>query len=135
MDSELKRKLTSAAINARANAYAPYSGFKVGAAVVADNGNVYTGCNIENASYGATLCAERAAVCGAISSGAKKITAIAVCASDIPVLPCGICRQVLTEFASSPDMPVLCLSSDGTKAAEYTINDLLPMAFSSFSAD
>ena len=92
--------LLEKAYEGRENAYAPYSNFKVGAAVLAENGKIYTGCNIENASYGATNCAERTAIFKAISEGNRKIRAIAIVgADDEYTYPCGICRQVIAEFA------------------------------------
>ena len=92
--------LLEKAYEGRKNAYAPYSKFKVGAAVLMENGKIYTGCNIENASYGATNCAERTAIFKAISEGNRKICAIAIVgADDEYTYPCGICRQVIAEFA------------------------------------
>ncbi len=93
--------LVSKAFEGRKNAYAPYSNFKVGAAVLTEDGKIYTGCNIENASYGATNCAERTAIFKAISEGHKTIEAIAIVGviNDY-TYPCGICRQVISEFAS-----------------------------------
>ena len=99
-------ELVRRALDSRMKAYVPYSGFHVGAALLADNGKIYTGCNVENASYGAAICAERTAIVKAISDGAKKILAIAVSSdSNLPTMPCGICRQVISEFCS-PDMPL-----------------------------
>jgi len=121
-------ELVRLAVNIREKAYAPYSGFHVGAALFADNGKVYTGCNVENASYGAAICAERTAVVKAISDGAKKILAIAVSSdSNSPTMPCGICRQVLSEFCS-PDMP-LFLSNKNGEYKVFTFEELLPHSF------
>jgi len=93
------RELLAAAAAVRAHAYAPASGFAVGAAVRSADGRVFVGCNVENASYGLTLCAERAAVCAAVAAGARALVAVAVVtASDPPARPCGACRQVLAEF-------------------------------------
>lgn len=86
----------------RKNAYTPYSKFKVGAAVVCSSGKIYTGCNVENASFGLTICAERNAIASAVASGEKKITAIAIVAdTDILTPPCGACRQVIYEFGKT----------------------------------
>jgi len=121
-------KLVCAAIEAKQRAYAPYSGFRVGAAVAARSGRIYTGMNIENASYGATVCAERTAVFKAVSEGEKLIEAVAVVSdSEDYVFPCGICRQVLNEFAAD-DLKIICCKSNGDSAV-YTLSELLPHAF------
>lgn len=112
------------------NAYCPYSKYRVGAAVLTENGNIYTGCNIENGSYGATNCAERTAVFKAVSEGERSFTAIAVFTDEgnTPPFPCGICRQVLTEFCA-PDMPVIIY--DGEKSVyNFTLEELVPFSFS-----
>ncbi len=121
-------ELVQMALKAMENAYVPYSGFHVGAALIADNGKVYTGCNIENASYGATICAERTAIVKAISDGARGIKAIAI-TSDSPeaTMPCGICRQTLAEFCA-PDTP-LYLSDRFGQYTAYVFKDILPHAF------
>lgn len=120
--------LLEKAYEGRANAYAPYSNFKVGAAVLMENGKIYTGCNIENASYGATNCAERTAIFKAISEGNRKIRAIAIVgADDEYTYPCGICRQVIAEFADENTEIIL-----GKKSLEYTVKtlaEILPGAF------
>ncbi len=134
MEDLLKNRLVALAVQARTHAHVPYSGFRVGAAVCDENGTIYTGCNIENSSFGATLCAERVAAVKAVSEGAKRITAIAVCAGEEPVTPCGICRQFLSEFAE-PKTPVLCANHDGTQVREYTFDALLPHAFTEFNKD
>jgi len=120
-------KLIGAAAEVRERAYAPYSGFKVGAAILAVDGRVFAGCNIENASYGITLCAERAALARAIAEGAYTFQAIAVVAgSKQPVAPCGACRQALAEF--SPEMAVIMVNTKGeTKVT--SLKDLLPLSF------
>jgi len=98
--------LISAARDVRGKAHAPYSNFRVGAAVLGPSGRIYVGCNVENATYGATICAERAAVCSMVAAGETKAQAVAVFTDCNPVVtPCGICRQVLSEFAD--DMPVI----------------------------
>ena len=109
------------------NAYAPYSGFKVGAALLTEDGRVYSGVNIENSSYGATICAERTAFVKAISEGEKHFTAIAVYAEGEEAIPCGICRQFMYEFA--PEIMVIT----GTSRDELnvrTLTELLPVGFS-----
>ena len=119
--------LINKAINARENAYAPYSKFKVGAAVVTQKDNIYTGCNVENASYGATICAERVALCNAVSSGDRNIKAIAIVYDkDNFASPCGICRQFIYEFGS--EIEVIMAKMNG----EYKIkkiSELLPDGF------
>jgi cytidine deaminase len=123
----MQEKLLDAAAAARSQAYAHYSGFLVGAAVLAD-GRIYSGCNIENASYGLTNCAERTAIFKAVSEGVRKIDAMAVVAdSPGPVSPCGACRQVLAEFAHG-HIPVYTANLNGMRR-EWTLEELLPGAF------
>jgi len=111
---------------ARRKAYAPYSKFRVGAALRAGSGKVFTGCNVENASYGLTICAERNAVFQAVAAGERKFTAIAIAGnSKIPLRPCGACLQVLAEFA--PNIRIV-LANGGTRE-ELTLRDLLPHRF------
>lgn len=126
------RELVDMAIQAAENAYAPYSGFKVGAAVLVEDGGVYVGCNIENVSFGATVCAERTAIFNAVSDGYKKILKLAVAApfSRTYTMPCGICRQVALEFGGN-DLPVLCADMSGS-FKRYTLEQLLPEAFMKF---
>ena len=119
------RELIAAAATAREWAYVPYSGFAVGAALLASNGAVYTGCNVENASYGLTVCAERNAVFHAVVSGARDFLAVAVVTAN-GVTPCGACRQVLAEF--SPTMTVITSDMAGNRRV-YTLSELLPDAF------
>ncbi len=122
------RDLINLAKAASGKAYAPYSRFCVGAALECSDGKVYCGCNIENASYGMTICAERAAVCNAVSDGHRNFVRIAIVAdSQDYCVPCGACRQVLAEF--SPDMEVLYVRSDG-RYVSYRLRNLLPAAFS-----
>jgi len=119
--------LIKKAIDARKNAYAPYSKFKVGAAVITQKGNVYTGCNVENASYGATICAERVALCNAVSSGDCNIKAIAIVYDEEKFAsPCGICRQFIYEFGS--EIEVILAKMNGEYKIK-TISDLLPDGF------
>ncbi len=123
-----KRTLLSRARAIRARAHAPYSKFQVGAAVLDEKGRVHAGTNVENASYGLTVCAERNAVAAAVAAGAKQIRAVAVITPTTPPgSPCGACRQVLAEFASS-EAPILLASPTGP-AEETTMGDLLPRSF------
>jgi len=124
-------KLINAAISARNGAYAPYSGFKVGAALLGRGGEVYTGCNIENASYGATVCAERVALYKAISGGTTAFTAIAVAGGGdtvTPTPPCGICRQTLAEFCGA-DFAVYIVNSVDGSYTKTTLGELFPNGF------
>lgn len=118
-------KLLQNAIEMMERAYVPYSHYRVGAALLAQDGTVYTGCNVENAAYGNTLCAERTALCKAISEGARMFTAIAIAARGSAPFPCGACRQSLYEFA--PDLRVL-VTWDGN-VREAMLSDLLPEGF------
>lgn len=118
-------ELVSRAIAARKNAYAPYSGYAVGASLLAFNGRVFEGVNVENASYGITICAERSAICAAVTAGAREFAAIAV-AAETPPFPCGACRQALAEF--SPDIIVLVATPDGSYT-EHKLSELLPHSF------
>ena len=119
-------ELIASATAARERAYAPYSNFKVGAALLGKSGRVYTGCNVENAAYGTCICAERTAVFKAISEGEREFEAIAV-VTENGVSPCGPCRQVMIEFA--PDMTVVIADSRGRVHATMTVHDLLPRGF------
>lgn len=119
-------ELISRARDAAKNAYAPYSNFKVGAAVLA-GGRIYSGCNVENASYGLTICAERNAVAAAIAGGERKIEAIAIYTdTDEPTPPCGACRQVLAEFGTEMTVALVSRSAAPTS---ITLAELLPSAF------
>ena len=127
------RELMRLAEEARARAYAPYSGFLVGAALLCEDGTVVTGCNVENASYTPTCCAERVAVFSACNMGKRRFSAIAVAGgreekADPMVMPCGVCRQVLAEFCS-PDLPVYVMGADG-EICRLTLGELLPHSFS-----
>ena len=126
MDEGAWDALRRAAMDARTNAYAPYSGFAVGAAVQTRSGAVFTGCNVENASYGATICAERAALAAAVAAGERELVALVVASgAKSPTPPCGICRQCLAELA--PSLPIR--SYTGGARAEYDLSSLLPDAF------
>lgn len=121
-------RLRQAALNAREKAYVPYSQFAVGAAVLTGSGTVITGCNVENASYGLSNCAERTALFKAVSEGEQAFRALAVvAASASPVTPCGACRQVMAELCP-PDMPVYLYNVKGD-VIETTVCELLPSAF------
>jgi len=118
-------ELTAAAARARKNAYAPYSKFTVGAALLSKEGKVFVGSNVENISFGLTICAERSAVAAAVVSGHRDLDAIAILAdSKKPVLPCGACRQVLAEF--NPSMKIFAATTDG-EVEEFSLKDLLPL--------
>lgn len=122
--------LMAAAEAARANAHAPYSRFQVGAALLAGDGAVVLGCNVENASYGATICAERGAVVAAVSAGHRRFIAIAIAGpAGIALSPCGMCRQVLSEFSPDGLLRVVTRNAGGVLRAT-TITNLLPGAFS-----
>ena len=123
------KELIIEAIKAKENAYAPYSNFKVGSAILTADGSVYSGCNIENASLGATNCAERTAIFKAVSEGHKEIKSIAV-VGDINnyTFPCGICRQVINEFAAV-DIKII-VAKDENEYLVKTMEEILPGAFS-----
>ena len=121
--------LISMAADARKNAYVPYSNFRVGAALIMDDGSVYTGCNIENASYGATNCAERTAIFKAVSEGHRKISAICIVGSKEGsfAFPCGICRQVISEF--SDENTKVIVAQNAEKYIIRSVEELIPDAF------
>ena len=123
---ETIQKLIAAAKEAQQGAYVPYSGYAVGSALLADDGKMYTGCNIENASYTPTVCAERVAVFKAISEGAKRVKIIAVVAGDDMGYPCGVCRQVLREFGEDATIVV---AKDEENYHVHTLDELLPHSF------
>ena len=127
MNSSLKlEKLRQAAAAAGKNAYAPYSGFAVGAAIEGESGTIYSGCNVENASFGLTVCAERVAIFQAVASGEKKLRCLLVLAdADSPVSPCGACRQVMHEFGV--EEVVMCNTRGDSRAV--LLKELLPYAF------
>ena len=130
-NTTLYQSLMEAAATAREFSYSPYSGYRVGAALLGKNGTIYTGCNVENAGYSPTNCAERTAVFKAVSEGERKFTAIAVVGGlgellDATCTPCGVCRQVLAEFCSA-DMPVILGTPEAWRVV--TLGELLPFAF------
>ncbi|MGN0402721.1 MAG: cytidine deaminase [Acetatifactor sp.] len=133
MEQELKKLLVREALKARENAYAPYSGYTVGAALLTKSGKIYRGCNVENASYGATNCAERTAVFKAVSEGEREFAAIAITGSmkgKLPAeyaYPCGICRQVLGEFVSGEFLVLIAKSEEDFR--EYCFDRILPLVF------
>jgi len=128
MEPEQEKELVRLALSARDAAYAPYSGFRVGAALLASDGRVFAGCNVENASYGATICAERTAVAKAVSEGARSFTAVAIASYDAaPCVPCGICRQTIYEFAA-PGFRYLSVAADGSYV-DYGMDEILPHGF------
>lgn len=121
------KDLYDRAVDAMQNSYSPYSNYKVGAAVLTKCGKVFTGCNIENSSYGVTICGERTAVSKAVSEGYREFEAIAVCGSDdTPAFPCGICRQFIFEFGS--DIKIIMLD-ENNEMVTYKISELLPKGF------
>jgi cytidine deaminase len=122
------KELVKVAASVREQAYAPYSKFKVGCAVLTESNKMYTGINIENVSYGATNCAERTAIFKAVSEGSRKIKTIAIASdsSDI-IFPCGICRQVMVEFGDA-DTRVICSTKSG-EFKVFTLGEMLPNAF------
>lgn len=128
-----KKEICLAAIKATEKSYSPYSECRVGAALLCKNGRIFTGCNIENAAFSPTVCAERTAIFKAVSEGEREFSAIAVAGKKGDKItgifpPCGVCRQVLSEFCSA-DMPVLLVSSEQGNFEEYTLGQLLPKSF------
>lgn len=129
-DQKTINMLLEIAGETKENAYAPYSGFQVGAALLSSDGKIYRGCNVENVSFGATNCAERTALFSAIAEGHRNFTAIAISAGDDIIFPCGICRQVLAEF--SPELCVICAKKDGYEV--FSLSELLPHSFDNFDS-
>lgn len=122
-----REKLIESAKSATRNAYAVYSDFNVGAALLTADGKIYSGCNIENSSYGLTVCAERVAVFKAVSEGFRNFAAMAIYTEAVPpARPCGACLQVLSEFG--PDMEILCVNSKGDED-DFKLKDLFPEGF------
>lgn len=128
IDANLKHNLVAAARKAREQAYAPYSGdFKVGAAVLTESGEIFSGCNVENASFGATICAERVAVFKAIAEGQRLIRAVAIIAdTPDPIPPCGMCRQVIAEFGNDAEVIMANVAGD---VQASNMKELLPSVF------
>jgi cytidine deaminase len=132
IDSGDEASLVTAAVEAARAAYAPYSRFQVGAAIMAPGGRIVAGCNVENASYGLTICAERVAVFTAVSQGLRDFGSLAICAAG-GAAPCGACRQVLHEF--SPGLLVLRCNLGGTVLGRHRLSDLLPHGFGASQLD
>jgi cytidine deaminase len=135
----LVEELVRLAEGARENAYVPYSGFRVGAALLGVSGKVYTGCNIENAAYSPTNCAERTAIFKAVSEGEREFSAIAVAGGkskevNEPCLPCGVCRQVMMEFCN-PEKFLIYVSRGGGRFDTYKLGELLPAGFGKLNLD
>jgi cytidine deaminase len=127
--SDREKQLIAAATRARENAHAPYSNFRVGAALQAKSGTIIGGCNVENATYGLTVCAERVAILKAISEGERGFDAIAVVTdTDTPTPPCGACRQIIWEFCG--DVPVIMATLNNGQETKR-MSELLPLAFDS----
>ena len=128
MTQRTEHEIVAAAVAARANAYAPYSNHPVGAAIVDEQGNLHTGCNVENAAYPQGVCAEASAISAMIAAGGRRIKTIAIAGPGAHLCtPCGGCRQKIREFAA-PDTPILIAAPD-TLVASYTLEQLLPDSF------
>lgn len=137
IDASVKKLLVEKAKESAVNAYSPYSGFRVGAALLCADGSIYTGCNIENASYSATVCAERVALFSAVNDGKRDFLSVAVVGGRENVggelcPPCGVCLQTLSEFLT-PD--ALVLLADGYGYKEFKLSELLPFGFSASNLD
>ncbi|HAC90001.1 MAG TPA: cytidine deaminase [Planctomycetaceae bacterium] len=127
LSNQMQAQLIQQAMTVRKRAYAPYSNYPVGAAILGADGEIYLGCNVENASYGLTICAERGAVMAMVTGGCKQISAIAIALSAAGT-PCGACRQVLTEFGL--DFPVILVDAEsGCIQSTWQSSELLPSAF------
>ena len=127
LNETLWQQLAAAAIAASAHAYCPYSRFRVGAAVLASDGSIATGCNVENASFGLTVCAERNAIFRAVTDGATSIVALVLYTpTPAPTTPCGACRQVIVEFGRDARVRAIC---DGAGTLDFSMQALLPNAF------
>ena len=127
MEKKDMEYLLGKAKEARKNSYSPYSGFSVGAAVLSENGSVYTGCNVENSAFSPTCCAERVAIFSAVADGQRRFCAIAIAADSAPCMPCGVCRQVLSEFCA--EELIIIYEGDDGKAEQTTLGELLPFSF------
>ena len=133
MNKKQKRELIERALEMVPRAYAPYSHFHVGAAVLAASGRIYAGANVENVSYGAAICAERSAICAAVNAGERRLVAMAVCGGADGIVtdycaPCGICRQVMREFCDPAAFTIL-IARTATDFKIFTLGDLLPESF------
>lgn len=128
LNDDMKNRLLATAKEARKHAYAPYSGdFSVGAAILTEDGRIFSGCNVENASFGATVCAERVAILKAVSDGYRKIVAVAVVADLAdPIAPCGMCLQVLSEFGREAEV-IMANTAGRTRLSR--VSELLPYNF------
>lgn len=126
LSQEQKEMLVAQALRARSNAYAPYSNYAVGSAILSDNGEIYDGANVENAAYGSSMCAERTAIFKAVANGERKIQALAV-VTQTGAFPCGACRQVLSEF--SQETIIIVANDSGEILHETTLDELLPHSF------
>ena len=134
INDDMRKKLCREAFKARENSYSPYSKFKVGAAVLGIDGKIYTGCNIENVSYGLTNCAERTAIFKMVSEGCKEFCAIAIAATDSPedITPCGACRQVICEFCQDINKTEIILAGKNDKFIAEKVIDFCPRPFTKF---
>ncbi len=127
-----KKELCAAAVSAMEKSYSPYSGYKVGAALLCENGRIFTGCNIENSAYSPTVCAERTAIFKAVSEGERKFAAVAVAGGKDGKItgafpPCGVCRQVMAEFCDEKFLIIVVTGENSFR--EYSLKELLPEAF------
>lgn len=123
----VESELIRLALETRQQAYAPYSNFQVGAALLTESGNIFTGCNVENASFGLCICAERSAICQAVARGERKFRTLVVAATPL-ASPCGACRQFISEFGAG--ISILCVDAENPRQRLHrTIGELLPMAF------
>lgn len=133
MSGDVWVELEKAARSVMENAYAPYSDFRVGAAIRGNDGSIFIGCNVENAAYPVGLCAERAAVGSAVARGVRHFTHIVIATeADVPTPPCGMCRQVFVEFGSQGDLEILSVTRDGARA-RWRLSDLAPAPFTTDS--
>lgn len=127
LDPAVEKQMVQEAIHARENAYAPYSNYFVGSSVLAADGKIYSGCNVENAAYSPTICAERVALPSAVAKGQRVFHAVVVASKDGEATPCGVCRQVLFEF--NPKMLVITTDPEGNVKHRFKLSDLLPYGF------